>query len=97
MYTTLTKIGRNIFYKFTMRDYIEDCYRCIDRIDLTSWTAIYIFIGASSVTSITVGVFGILKSWDPPEVYEGLFILGLLLAMILFLSLVLYIYDRLSI
>jgi hypothetical protein len=79
-----------------MRDYIEDCYRCIDRIDLTSWTAIYMFIGASSVTCITVGVFGILKSWNPPQIYEGLFILGILLVAVLFISLVFYIHDRLS-
>ena len=96
MYTTLTKIGQNRFYKFTMRDYIEDCYRCIDRIDLTSWTAIYIFIGASSVAGITVGVFGILKSWDPPQVYEGLFMFGILLAAVLFISLVFHIHDRIS-
>ena len=79
-----------------MHDYIEDCYNCIDRVETSTWRKIYILTGSLSAISITVGVFGILKSWGPHQLYEALFMLGILLIAGLIITCMFYVYDKVA-
>ena len=79
-----------------MHDYIEDCYNCIDRIESSTWPKIYVLVGSLSAICITVGVFGILKLWGPPQVYEALFMLGILLIAGLIITCMFYVYDKVT-
>ena len=96
-YTILTKIGQTLFIGIIhMHDYIEDCYNCIDRVETSTWRKIYILTGSLSAISITVGVFGILKSWGPHQLYEALFMLGILLIAGLIITCMFYVYDKVA-